>query len=177
MRTNLLLYGAFFATAGALWAADQPFDIKPGLWNMTSTTEMSGMPPIPNIDSMSPEQRARVEAAMKGMAAKPNTYTNKSCITREGIEKAITRASSSNGCSPKLTSITSSKAVLHVDCTQPRGEMKSNGDLTIERKDSEHITGGGTIKVTGSGRSMDMKWSMTGAFVSSDCGNVKPDDK
>jgi hypothetical protein len=31
------------------------------------------------------------------------------------------------------------------------------------------------MKTSGAnGRTMDMKWSMTGTFVSADCGNVKP---
>jgi hypothetical protein len=101
----------------------------------------------------------------------------KSCVTKEGIEQAIAKASSSqsNTCAPKLVSASSSKVVLHIECTQEKSEIKSNGDMTIERRDSEHFTGTGAMKMAGAnGRTMDMKWSMTGAFVSSDCGNVKP---
>jgi len=64
---------------------------------------------------------------------------------------------------------------MHIDCTQQGGAMKSSGDVTIERSDSEHFSGTGTIKVAGAGgRTMDMKMSTTGAFLSSDCGDVKP---
>ena len=160
----------------ACWAADQAFDVKPGLWEITSSVQMSGMPPIPNLDQMSPEQRARIEGAMKNMAGKPNTNTVKSCVTKEGIEKAIADASSTknNTCAPKLVSASASKVELHIDCTQTAG-MKSTGDMKIERQDSEHFSGSGAMKSTGGGgRTMDMKWSMTGTFVSSDCGNVKP---
>jgi len=161
----------------ASWAADQALDIKPGLWDVTSTMQMSGMPPIPNLDQMSPEQRARIEGAMKNMAGSPRTNTAKSCITKEGIEQAIAKANSTktNTCSPKLVNASASKVELHIDCTQEKSDMKTNGDITIERRDSEHFTGTGAMKSTGAqGRTMDMKWSMTGTFVSSDCGNVKP---
>jgi Protein of unknown function (DUF3617) len=159
------------------WAADQAIDIKPGLWEISSTVQMSGLPPIPNLDQMTPEQRARIEAAMKKMSGTPQTNTTKSCITREGIEKAIADASSNKGntCKPKLSSMSSSRVELHIDCSREGGDMKSTGDMTIERRDAEHFTGSGAMKTTGSGgRTMDMKWSMTGNFVSSNCGNVKP---
>jgi hypothetical protein len=175
VKTNILLLG-FLLCPLASWAADQAFDIKPGLWDITSTVQMSGMPPIPNLDQMSPEQRARIEGAMKNMAGKPNTNSVKSCVTKEGIEKAIADASSTknNACAPKLVNASSSKVELHIDCTQTSG-MKSSGDMKIERQDPEHFSGAGAMKTTGGGgRSMDMKWSMTGTFVSSDCGNVKP---
>jgi hypothetical protein len=176
VRTHILL-GVALLCPVASWAADQPFDIKPGLWDITSTIQMSGLPPIPNLDQMAPEQRARIEAAMKNMTGSPHTTTVKSCVTRDSIQNAIAKANStkSNTCAPKLVSASASKVELHIACTQGNGDVKSNGDMTIERQDSEHFKGTGAMKSSGAnGRIMDMKWSMTGTFVSSDCGNVKP---
>jgi len=176
VRTNVLRLVVLLCPL-ASWAADQSLDIKPGLWDVASTIQVSGLPPIPNLDQMTPEQRARIETAMKGMAASPRTTTVKSCVTKEGIEQAIAKASSTqtNTCAPKLVSASASKVVLHIECTQEKSDIKSNGDMTIERRDSEHFTGTGAMKMAGAnGRAMDMKWSMTGTFVSSDCGNVKP---
>jgi hypothetical protein len=176
VRTTILVAGVLLCPM-AYWAADQPFDIKPGLWDIANTVQMSGLPPVPNLDQMAPEQRARIEAAMKNMAGSPHTTAVKSCVTREGIDKAIADANSTktNTCAPKLVSASASKVRLHIDCTREGGNMKSNGDMTIERTDSEHFKGTGAMKSTGAnGRNMDMKWSMTGTFVSSDCGKVKP---
>ena len=48
-------------TAGASFAADHatPLNVQPGLWETTSVTERSGMPPIPAdaLAKMPPEQR------------------------------------------------------------------------------------------------------------------------
>lgn len=157
------------------WAADQPFDIRPGLWSITSTVQISGLPPIPNLDQMTPEQRARVEAMMKNMAG-GHTNTTKSCVTRQSIDKAIADASSNRNatCAPKLMNVTDAKVQMHIDCTQ-NGETKSTGDINIERQDAEHFKGNGAIKSSGAnGRVMDMKMTMNGVFVSSDCGSVKP---
>ena len=171
MQTKLWL-GIVLLCPLASQAADV-FDIKPGLWEMTSTVQVSGMPPIPNLDQMTPEQRARVEGMMKNMGG-AHSNTTKSCVTRESIDKALANATSSknNTCTNKLVSATSSKVVVHMECT---GTMKSSGDMTFDRKDSEHFSGAGTMKsAAANGRSMDTKWSMNGTFVSSDCGNVKP---
>ena len=49
------------------YAADPAFDVKTGLWEVTSTGSMSGAPPIPQdaLARMTPEQRAQMEAAMQ----------------------------------------------------------------------------------------------------------------
>lgn len=89
-----------------------------------------------------------------------------------GVAKAS--STQSNTRAPKLVSDSPSKVVLHIECTREKSDIKSNGDMTIERRDSEHFAGTGAMKMAGAnGRTMDMKWSITGAFVSSDCGNVK----
>src|SRR5579864_7815284 len=112
VRTNILALVVLLCPMVS-GAADQSLDIKPGLWDVASTVQMSGLPPIPNLDQMTPEQRARIEAAMKGMAGSPRTTTVKSCVTREVIEQAIAKASSTqtNTCAPKLVSASASKVV------------------------------------------------------------------
>jgi len=174
MRKNIVLAVVLLSPMAA-WAADQ-FDIKPGLWDFSTTVQMNGLPPIPNFDQMPAEQRARIEAAMKNMGG-PRTTTVKSCVTKESVQQAIAKASSNrdNNCSQKLINMSSSKVELHMECAPEKGDMKMTGDVNIDRKDAEHIAGTGAMKSTGgNGRTMDVKWSMTGTFVSSDCGNVKP---
>lgn len=174
MKTKILI-GTVVLCGTAAWAAE--FDVRPGLWDMTTTTQMSGLPPIPNFDQIPAEQRARIEAAMKNVTG-PHTNTTKTCVTKEGIEKAIAQASSNsrNKCDPKIVSMTASKVVMHIECTpDAKNAAKTSGDMTLERQDPEHVTGTGTMKSTGSGHTMDIKWTMTGKFVSAECGNVKPE--
>lgn len=176
MRTSVLLIG-ILAYPILVTAADPVFDVKMGLWEVSNTMQMSGMPPIPNFDQLPPEQRARVEAAMKRMSGAPHTTTNRSCVTREGIQESIARAASpqQDSCDPKLVSMTSSKVVLRVEC-KPKNGGQSNGDVVIERADSEHFTGTGDVKTNdASGHNMEIKMTMAGKFISSDCGKLKPD--
>jgi hypothetical protein len=175
-----------FVGPASIWAQDiKPIDIKPGLWENTVTTQMSGMnmpsmPPISpdQLAKMPPEARARVEAMMKGGAGAPQTSTNKSCITKENLSKAIFD-NGDKSCTYKLLNSSSSSQKIHVDCT--RGNTKTSGDLSFDRVDNEHLKGNVDLKTTGdastngsAGQNMTIKMTFSNKFVSSDCGDVKP---
>src|SRR5258708_18209637 len=94
MRTTLLfLLIALFSSAA--FAADKivPPNIKTGLWEITETHAMTGMPPMASIPPealarMSPEQRAQMEAHMKDtFSGTPKSTTRKHCITKQKLEK------------------------------------------------------------------------------------------
>src|ERR1700686_5486956 len=93
MQTKLLLCLILFSSL-TFWAADKitPLNIKEGLWEMTVTHSMTGMPAIPpdTLAKMPPEHRARVEAAMKqsGMGG-PTADVHKECVTREKLDKQL----------------------------------------------------------------------------------------
>ncbi|HJT88621.1 MAG TPA: DUF3617 domain-containing protein [Bryobacteraceae bacterium] len=179
MRTAILI--ALAAAPLACWAADQitPFDAKPGLWETTSTSEMSGMPAMPQIPPetlarMPPEQRARIEAMLKNMGG-PHTTTAKACITRESLQKGLD-FSRRQECTQKVVSSSASKQQIHVECTTGQGKVKTTGDVTVERLDSEHAKGNVTMQASEGGPQMNMKMSFNSKWLSSDCGDVKPFD-
>jgi hypothetical protein len=169
----------------AIWAQDiKPIDIKPGLWENTTTSEMSGMsmPAMPAISEdqlakMPPAQRAQVEAMMKGGMGAPRTTTTKACITKEQLTRSIFD-NGDKSCSYKLTNSSSSNQMVHVECT--RGTTKTAGDLNLDRVDSEHVKGNMLMKTTdsaaaaGRGQNMNIKISFTNKWLGADCGDVKP---
>ncbi len=178
MKKTILMAVAA-AGAVACWGADQitPFDAKPGLWETTTTSEMSGMPAMPQIPPealarMPPEQRARIEAMMKSMGG-PKTTTTKACITKESLQMGLDFGRQQS-CTQKMVNSSSSKQQIHVECAQ--GKTKSTGDLTVERLDAEHAKGNMTMQVSEGGPQMNMKMSFQSKWLSSDCGDVKPFD-
>ena len=170
----------------AVWAQEiKPIDIKPGLWENTTTSQISGLT-MPNMPQLTPDQlakmppdaRARVEAMTKGGAGAPQTTTSKSCITREQLNKSIF-SQQDRGCTTKLVSSTSSSQQVHVECT--RGNTQTAGDVNLERTDSEHVKGDMLMKTSGDsstkgsmGQNMTIKISFTNKFLGADCGDVKP---
>ena len=134
------------------------------------------MPQIPpeTLAKMPPAQRAQIEGMMKGRGpGSPHAVTTKSCMTKESIEKAQAFSQSDKSCTSKVVSSSSTKMVMHVECTE--GANKSSGDVTFERVDSEHTKGNMAMKVSSGGAPpMDMKMAMEAKWLSSDCGDVKP---
>ncbi len=160
----------------AAWAADdiKPFDGKPGLWETSSTMQISGMamPQIPpeQLAKMPPQQRAQLEAMMAQMGGgKP--IVSKSCMTKDSFHFDTGMGAREN-CTQKVLSQTSSSMTIHVECSRDKGT--SSGDLTVERIDAEHSKGSMVMKATESGRPINMNMSFTTKWLSSDCGDVKP---
>ena len=78
---QLKILSQFALCAGAAIALAQAAEyakpnIKPGLWEVTVTPKVSGEMPIPEdqLAKMTPEQRAKVEAMVKGAGSKPRVY-------------------------------------------------------------------------------------------------------
>src|SRR5579862_2888392 len=94
---NLMIARIFLALSATLvaaaWAADTtPLNVKTGEWEVTTSTESSGQLPIPEemLNKLTPEQRARMEAAMKARGAGgPRTSVRKNCVKKEDLDKAF----------------------------------------------------------------------------------------
>jgi hypothetical protein len=177
------MFGIVLMCPAAIWAQEiKAIDVKPGLWENTTTSEMSGV--LPNMPQISPdqlarippEQRARVEAMMKGGVGAPQTNTIKACVTKEQLSKPLFD-NGDKSCAYKLTNSSSSTQQIHVECD--RNNNKSTGDITFERVDSEHVKGTAVLKVSGgttntAAQGMNVKLTFSNKFLSSDCGSVKP---
>jgi hypothetical protein len=82
---NVLFVAVSFLLVSIVFAATEPLNVKTGLWQVTEISTTSGLPPIPasmqaRLDKMTPEQRAKLEAAMKGrVGGTPQTINYKTC--------------------------------------------------------------------------------------------------
>jgi len=171
----------------AIWAQDiKPIDIKPGLYENTTVSTISGLQMPANMPQLTPDQlakmppqaRAQYEAMTKGGPGAPQTHTMKACITKEQLSKPMFD-SGEKSCTYKLTNSTSSSQTIHVECN--RGNTKTVGDMTLDRVDSEHLKGNLLMKTTGDsstagsmGGNMTIKLDFSNKWLGSDCGDVKP---
>jgi hypothetical protein len=74
----------------ALASADK-IDVKTGLWETTSTMDMTGIPRMPAIQpetlaKMPPEQRARIEAMTARSITAGSDRKSQSCLTEKELE-------------------------------------------------------------------------------------------
>jgi hypothetical protein len=97
VKIRILLVLAFL-TPLAGWAVDPvPMDVNLGLWETTLTNQMdiSSMIPAEALAQLTPEQRAKMEAAMQGRGG-ARTSTTKHCITKDTMNDALASASTDN---------------------------------------------------------------------------------
>jgi hypothetical protein len=151
--------------------------VKPGLWEVTSQGQASGMPPIPPqaLAQMSPEQRAQAMAAMQSAMGRMNQpNVTRSCITQKMLDRGLDFQHPNNEtCNQTVVSSTSRSLELRVQCT---GEQKTNGTLHIDATNRDTFSGTINMVSTDGTNTMTMKQTMQGKWLSSDCGNVKPQE-
>jgi len=177
---------AFVCLSGVvLLAADStPLNIKPGEWEYTVTTQMSGMheaapvqmPQIPpeQLAKLPPEQRARIEAAMKqygSMAAgKPTTTTTKNCVKKEDLA-SFNPANAPKQCKTTVSQSSATRLEARIVCETP--EMKTTGNMTAEAVNPESFKFSMVTKGDRSGHNIDITVNGTGKWLSSTCTDAK----
>jgi hypothetical protein len=162
-------------SALALWAADNitPLNVKEGLWEMTVTHSMSGMPAMPDIPpdvlaKMPPEQRARMEAMMKGG---PSTDVRKECITKEKIEKNSAFSNNRGDCTRTVVNSTGSKLEVKIHCEEK--QASTDGTLVLETAGSDHVKGTMQSATNANGHTMNMNFTFSSKYLGPACGDVK----
>ncbi len=151
----------------------QPLNVKPGLWEMTMTTATTGRPPIPEsaLSKMTPEQKAKLEAMMKGMASgTPRTSTHKNCVTKEQLAKDPFSGEKSD-CTRTVLKSTGSTMDIREVCTNEG--VKSDMTIQIEALNSENVKGSSHVTAGGGERSMNISTSFTGKWIGPSCTEKK----
>jgi hypothetical protein len=160
----LVLYVTVSAQTPAL-------DVKMGLWEISSTTEIGGQMPDIDTSKMTPEQKARMEQAMKAMMGS-HTNVTKSCVTKEKFDTSKFMGGNEVGQTCKQTITTNTRSTLDasVVCT---GENAMTSQMHIDALSSTAFKG--TAKGTGTnqGRTMTVSVNMTGKWLGADCGDTK----
>ncbi len=166
-------------------AASDNFNIKPGLWETTTASQSAGAPAIPpeqqaQMDkmraSMSPEMRARIEAAQKkAQADSAVPHVRKTCVTTEDLNKAQFLNDKDDGkCTKTILKSTSSVQEVRVDCKGDR--YNSSGTIRVTASNPENWSGTLETVLTpvGKGAPMTVRTNMSGKWLGADCGDVKP---
>ena len=168
---------AVFLMPALCWSADTvtPLDVKLGLWEATSTSQISGAPPIPDsiLQKLTPEQRSKMEAMAKAREAKgPQKSTQQSCVTKETLTQAMAFGEG-NASHCTHTVLRSSGRAQDVKFTCGDAGMKSTGEIHVEAADREHVTGTSTMNAAGGGNNMNVKVNFTAHWIGSDCSAMK----
>ncbi len=174
MTINRQMTGGMLCSLGlgALLAAQAPnLDVKMGLWEVTTVSSSAGTPQI-DTSKMTPEQAARVQAAMRGRAAgQPQAHVTKTCMTKEKFAKGAFASNDNPNCTQKITANTRSSMDATVVCT---GEQPSTSTFHFEASSPTAFTA--TVKMNMSGGRADgmkVDVALSGKYIGADCGTIK----
>lgn len=174
-RWQVLVFalGVAAAAASSALAADQAFDVKPGLWEATTAGSLSGAPPIPPdvLAQMTPEQRAKVEGAM---SQANRTRVVKSCLTAEQLRRGPNLAQPGDAsCSKTVVTRTATDLEVRQVCTN-KGAQTVSGTVHFRAVNRETIVGTADYSVKSGTGTTNMQQKINGRWLGPDCGSVKP---
>lgn len=136
-----------------------------GLWNITSTMQVSGMPQIP------PEALEAMKARHMPIPGEP--FTSQMCMTQEQVnaDKPPAMNNRDESCDTKV--LTQTPALMEAEITC-HGRMDGTGHMKVTWRGTDHYDGSYNFKGTMAGRPYGMTTQYAGDFVKPDCGSVKP---
>ena len=170
-RSFVITVFTFLAIALAAQAQTAP--IKPGLWQVQSEREVNGQK-VPDasdrMKNMSPEKRAQFEAMMKqhGVAT-DGSGLHQVCYTKENLDYSAW-ADQAMDCKATFSSHTGSFWKWHTSC--PTMGIEADGEATFLNSQSYMVKSTSVVKKDDKTRTSSN--TMTGKWLSSDCGDVKP---
>ena len=172
-----ILAAATLAAALPLLAAE-PLAVRAGLWETTTEVVSSGLPQLPAmpagvLDNLSPEQRAKVEQAMKLLdsSGAPQVHVERSCVTAEDIKEGVFKAareSQGQQCRFDVVSATATRQELKMICP---GQLGADGRMVLTVLDDTHVEATMDAKV----QVVTMNMKMKGRWIAASCDGANGD--
>lgn len=175
MRKAILIGAALLlAMVASVTGNINPLNLKPGFWQTTMTSTINGKPPMtPEMEAklaqMSPEQRAKFEAALKSRnGGTPQTRTWKSCVKKEDLNK-YPFDDPNKKCTYTVQSSTGSKMDVRGTCSPGKDGYQYDFKLHLETADSEHAKGTGQMTISSGGQTMTADYSGSSEWLGATC--------
>jgi len=156
-----------------LLAADR-LNVKTGLWEVITSTETHGTPPMPAevLARMTPEQRAKMEAMFKSReTAGAHPHTRKSCVTEKDLEQPFRQ--DKENCTTTVVRSTATSQDINMTCT---GEHPSTGTMHINTPTPESMNGTIEIRLEGKNDSLAIKTQLQGHWLGASCKKSETED-
>ncbi|HEX5460323.1 MAG TPA: DUF3617 domain-containing protein [Steroidobacteraceae bacterium] len=158
--------------------ADQPvnLNVEMGLWEVSAHARTSGtFPPDvqQRLQSLPPEQREKIMAAMQGvMADAQRGHVFRECMTPERLAQGFGRDEQSSQCKSSLVRNTRSDFEYHKVCKSDDGTSHTE-NAVFHMTDRHHVTGTVDVVASEGGHPMTIHQVIDGKWVASSCGSVK----
>jgi hypothetical protein len=150
--------------------------VNTGLWEITSTSAMSGAPPISPamMASIPPERRAHVLAMMhESMARALKPRTVQSCVTQKDLDRPF-RPMINNAetkCSETVVSASTTMEDIRISCT---GKHPMDGHFQFQSPTPGTMNGKMTMNMGEGGQVSHINADISGRWLGASCGSVAP---
>lgn len=148
----------------------QPMNVKTGQWQTTVLVNSGGSLAMPSdyMAKLTPEQRARAEAAMK-QASKPKTTTrtNEDCVTQDDLNQGSLFKPGDKQCTEKILGSSSSSLNVEEDCSE--SGMSTKTVMSLAAASPELVKGNGTVTVSSEGHTLTSNITFTSQWMSPSC--------
>ncbi|HXY58098.1 MAG TPA: DUF3617 domain-containing protein [Methylocystis sp.] len=162
--------------ASAVLADPVPLNLSTGEWEYTVTMRMAGMPqlgsmtiPEEQLAKLPPQQRAKMEAALKQAAdvtaGKPTVSRN--CVKKEDLTRLNPMGETASSCKLALIDSSSAKLVFTTTCDAPGNKTKT--EITIEALSSTESRFHATTTGAMNGKPMNMTIDGAGRWLAAQC--------
>ena len=158
-------------------SADQTkvkLDAETGLWEMTTHPQMSGTLQIPEeqLQKMTPEQRARVEAALQSATANVSReHVIRQCLTPEQLSKGFDVGDEGSSCKTTVIRNTSSELEVRRECTESNAPHTTTERFRMSGR--REVSGTVDAALSQNGRPLTMHMTIEGRWLGADCGGIK----
>ena len=174
-----VLSGAMVLTCAALPAGAQT--MKPGLWELSNKVSsqdgqmQSAMAMMQKqLATMAPDQRQAMQQMLERNGVQMNigaggALTTRICMTKEMIQRKEFPVAEGD-CKQKVTQQSASRMKIAFSCTKP--PTSGEGELTLDSDTSYRAKM--HIKGMQGGQQQDVDMDVTGKWLSTDCGKLRP---
>ena len=157
-----------FIPMSAPCARAESLNVKPGAWEVTTTTTTTGSKISPELSlKLTREQRVKMERVLKARDGKPMTVTTQSCLTKEDVshDRLVKEMENEDKgeapCKITIISKSSSRLVFDRMCPAPHA---STTHFTIDAKTTESFVATGDGELAESGKThMEIRGKWLGA--------------
>ena len=165
LSKRVLIAGAGLAALGLVAVPAIASHGKVGLWSVTVTVQMAGMPAMPDMSKLPPEAQAAMRA--HGVSMNGHTMNATHCMTAEEVNRDTPPdMSRNNEC--KMTNMHVGGQAMSADMVCG-GDMQGTGHFEIAFDSPTHYSGKATMAGSAHGHPVNSVTTYEGRWVSADC--------
>jgi hypothetical protein len=156
-------------------------NVKLGLWEVATQANISGMPqvmPDEMMAKLTPEQRARMQAAMQAsMADMAKPKMAKHCVTAEKLARGMDlNGRERQNCQRKIVTNSSSELQINEACTEADGTTVLDEHIQLAGSllgAAEQMSGTVHFVKNSGGKTMTVDSNIKGQWLGASCGDIK----